>query len=357
MKKLWLSAVLSTLSVSAIADHGTYDLAGRFGIGAGLGFTSPLWGNNFDDASKGSLAYNLHGRYNLSSANSLQLNLSRLEFKEGLDLGANRNAKVYDVLFLHRCDALSRFSFVYGAGAGVADLSSIDPYDNLKLALKARAGAEYGITHDLFASVTVDYQYMNNMPGSDSDAPHLDAHALVPQANLTWYFGGAKEAAVVTAVAAAAAPVVAMDRDTDGDGVMDKKDKCPGTPAGSTVNAYGCVKEEKASIQVKVLFASGSAVVSPASNKEIEELATFLNEHKGTKAEIQGHTDSSGKAINNKKLSQFRADAVKNALINTHKIDAARLHAVGFGSEQPVADNKTAEGRLENRRVIAIITE
>lgn len=356
MKKLLLSSVLCSISTAAIAHDHNFDLNKRFGFGGGVGFALPIWGNDFDDASKQNIGYNLHGRYNLSSADSLSLGINRSDFKDGLGFSTNKHVTVYDVLFLHRHNAKARFSPIYGAGAGVADFSDIDPIDNLKFALKVRLGAEYALTHNLYASVTVDYQYINDMPGSSSDYNDIDTHFLKPQANLTWYFGQGEEKAAPAVEKAPVAAAIA-DKDTDGDGVMDKKDKCPSTTAGKSVNAYGCEAKEKVSIRVRVLFASGSTSVGPGSDSEIAELAQFLNEHSNTKAEIQGHTDSTGSPAKNKILSQARADAVKNALITKHNIPAERVNSVGFGSAQPVADNKTIEGRHDNRRVMAIISE
>ena len=68
------------------------------------------------------------------------------------------------------------------------------------------------------------------------------------------------------------------------------------------------------------------------------------------KIEIEGHTDNTGKAAFNQKLSQLRAEAVKTYMIKKG-IDAARLSVVGYGQEKPVADNSTSKGRAENRRV------
>ncbi|HRH91274.1 MAG TPA: OmpA family protein, partial [Agitococcus sp.] len=71
---------------------------------------------------------------------------------------------------------------------------------------------------------------------------------------------------------------------------------------------------------------------------------------------IEGHTDSSGNPAKNKTLSQERATAVMNMLIAEYGIPAARVTAIGYGSSKPVADNKTAEGKAKNRRVIAVLT-
>jgi outer membrane protein OmpA-like peptidoglycan-associated protein len=79
-------------------------------------------------------------------------------------------------------------------------------------------------------------------------------------------------------------------------------------------------------------------------------LVKLMTEETSIKVEIQGHTDNVGDAAKNKALSQKRADAVMK-YITTKGIDAARLTAVGYGQEMPVADNKTAAGKAKNRRV------
>ena len=135
------------------------------------------------------------------------------------------------------------------------------------------------------------------------------------------------------------------------------KDKCLGTTEGATVNAYGCVPEEKAHIEVEVHFASGKSNITDSSHSALEELGAFLNEHPKTKAEIQGHSDSTGIAAKNKILSRARAEAVKTYLVKNLKIDASRLSAEGYGSDKPIADNSTVIGRSENRRVMAVIAE
>ena len=80
-----------------------------------------------------------------------------------------------------------------------------------------------------------------------------------------------------------------------------------------------------------------------------------MKEHSSTSAEIEGHTDNTGKKSYNVWLSKKRAEAIKNYMISEFGIDASRLSAVGYGPDQPVSDNGTREGRAENRRVVAAI--
>ncbi|MEL6923872.1 MAG: OmpA family protein [Bacteroidota bacterium] len=97
-------------------------------------------------------------------------------------------------------------------------------------------------------------------------------------------------------------------------------------------------------------FASGSAEIAPTSRSEIENVARVLLAYKNVRVEIEGHTDNTGNRKNNKTLSKQRAEAIKAMLIQ-NGVDEARLQTKGYGSEAPVATNKTAAGRKENRRI------
>ena len=145
--------------------------------------------------------------------------------------------------------------------------------------------------------------------------------------------------------------------DTDRDGVADYQDQCPGTEAGLKVDTKGCAIElaEAVEIKLNVRFDNNASVVKPEYNAEIGDVAKFMNSYANTSVEVQGHTDSRGSDSYNQSLSQRRADAVRLVLINEFGIDASRVTAVGYGEAQPVADNETAAGREQNRRVVASI--
>ncbi|MFP4487394.1 MAG: OmpA family protein, partial [Campylobacterales bacterium] len=146
--------------------------------------------------------------------------------------------------------------------------------------------------------------------------------------------------------------VVVEDVDSDGDGVYDKYDECPGTPHKFTVNDVGCPIDYKFDIQ----FDFDSAKIKPQFKEEIVDFAEFMDNAPNYDAELQGYTDSVGNADYNKKLSQRRANAVKEEL-QKYGIASDRLKAVGYGESNPVASNKTKEGRYQNRRVHAKIIE
>lgn len=142
--------------------------------------------------------------------------------------------------------------------------------------------------------------------------------------------------------------------DTDNDGVNDEEDKCPTVPGTKANN--GCPEvtkemEQKMNYAAKrIFFITGSAKLSSKSNTALNEVVKILSDDKNVKLSVEGHTDNVGKAEYNKTLSDKRANSVK-AYLTSHGVDESRLTAEGFGMEQPVASNKTAKGRAQNRRV------
>ncbi|RZU48013.1 OOP family OmpA-OmpF porin [Fluviicoccus keumensis] len=142
--------------------------------------------------------------------------------------------------------------------------------------------------------------------------------------------------------------------DNDKDGVADYQDKCPDTKAGAVVDAQGCyvVLKNSESIALNVQFVTGKTEIVGDASAELNKVAEFMKRYPNVNVTIEGHTDSRGKPAKNQTLSQQRADAVREALVKLG-VDGARLKAVGYGAGQPVADNKTEEGRAKNRRVVA----
>jgi OOP family OmpA-OmpF porin len=154
------------------------------------------------------------------------------------------------------------------------------------------------------------------------------------------------------------------ERDSDGDGIPDVLDNCP-YEKGTLLN-HGCpatekqmvaVREDRIELFQKIYFASGKAVITPASLRLLDQLAGVLKTHpKVLKVQIDGHTDSRGNAAFNTRLSRLRAEAVLKALA-ARGVERSRLSARGFGSSQPIAPNNTAAGRELNRRVELTIVE
>ena len=122
-----------------------------------------------------------------------------------------------------------------------------------------------------------------------------------------------------------------------------------GLAAGS--DRYRAVGGDMVSLEVDVQFEFNSSVISSAYDDEIARAAEVLRENAGVRATVEGHTDSSGENKYNQWLSERRANAVRDMLINDHGISADQLVAIGRGEDYPIAGNDTAEGRAQNRRV------
>jgi outer membrane protein OmpA-like peptidoglycan-associated protein len=144
-------------------------------------------------------------------------------------------------------------------------------------------------------------------------------------------------------------------KDGDGDGVADHLDKCPDVPG--VAEQQGCeqakavLSETKIELKEAVYFDSGKATIKPVSFELLDDVAAILQRNPQVKkVVIEGHTDSTGAAEVNRRLSQARADAVKAYLVEKG-VEAARLETAGFGPDRPIADNKTRAGRDKNRRV------
>jgi OOP family OmpA-OmpF porin len=155
--------------------------------------------------------------------------------------------------------------------------------------------------------------------------------------------------------------------DTDGDGVANKFDKCPGTTSGTVVDGSGCpLKAQAPIVRERVIvteadrkvvdeaiknleFDLGKATIRSKSFETLDRVADLLVQ-KNFSLKLAGHTDNSGSMALNLRLSKDRAEAVKAYLVSKGA-NASRIEATGYGPNQPIASNSTAAGRQKNRRV------
>ena len=254
--------------------------------------------------------------------------------------------------------------------------------DGSRLAPKLGFGVLMALGQSNYTRAQVVADLGLRLDGTKNTGNGLDPYVGL---GLRFNFGGSAPvaatpvAAVAAPMAAAAPPPPPAPVDSDGDGVIDNLDKCPNTVAGAKVDANGCeldgdhdgvvdrldrcpttpagdkVDEVGCSLTMalQVNFDTDSANIKADSYVELDRFVGFLKAVPSARGELQGHTDSVGKDSYNLKLSQRRADAVM-AYVVGKGIDANRMTAKGYGETQPVGDNKTAEGRAQNRRVLFV---
>src|SRR6267142_834031 len=140
--------------------------------------------------------------------------------------------------------------------------------------------------------------------------------------------------------------------DADADGVFDGIDQCAGTPTGARVDAAGCpilFTEARTPVILRgVTFEVGKSALRPESFTVLDIVAASLVANPDIRIEIAGHTDSTGSAATNTRLSQSRADAVR-AYLAQKGVGPDRMIAKGYGPSVPIAPNTTAAGRAQNR--------
>ena len=151
------------------------------------------------------------------------------------------------------------------------------------------------------------------------------------------------------------------DPDNDKDGIPDVSDKCPnepGAPPDGCPKKYNLVvvTDKKIEIKQTVYFDTNKATIKKVSFALLNEVAQALKDNPKIEVEVQGHTDSQGNDNFNMKLSQNRANSVR-AYLMKQGVEANRMTAMGYGENVMIADNRTAEGRAQNRRVEFIITK
>ncbi|HEF4758386.1 TPA: OmpA family protein [Pseudomonas putida] len=156
----------------------------------------------------------------------------------------------------------------------------------------------------------------------------------------------------------------AQDGDEDGDGVFDRRDRCPDTPANTPVEHHGCpqpqypVSEKPAepappeviTLSNDVFFGFNQSDLTPTAQSELDAIMGKLLDADVVSIKVVGHTDSVGADAYNQALSERRASSVAQYLLS-QGVAPNKLTSEGKGETQPVADNETEEGRAKNRRV------
>ena len=318
------------------------------------------------------------------------------EFKPGQDTKVVRGA----FNGVYTFDEMSSVVPFAKIGGGLEKISNESQSVEDGFFLDAGAGAKVPFTENL--ALKLEAIYMAKLATQNSG--FADSNLIV-MAGITFAFGDhaqkeapvAKSAPVVEAeptpeptpvavapvAAVAAAPVVAaiIDGDDDKDGVLNSKDTCKETVTGAKVDASGCNVDNDndgvlnandickntpvdtkvnsdgcpQTVPLNVNFENNSDKIKSESQTQMQKYTDFLTKHTNYNAKIIGYTDSRGSASYNQKLSQRRAAAVVNDLIS-RGVSSTQLTSEGAGEANPIADNATAEGRAQNRRIEAQLT-
>ncbi|HEX5843231.1 MAG TPA: OmpA family protein [Pseudomonas sp.] len=178
-------------------------------------------------------------------------------------------------------------------------------------------GAKYYFTENFYARAGVEAQY--NIDQGDTE--------WAPSVGVGLNFGGGSQP-VAEVVEAAPAPVA--------------------EPVAAAEEPMELVR-----VELDVKFDFDKSSVKEESYGDIKNLADFMKQYPQTTTVVEGHTDSKGSDAYNQKLSESRANAVRDVLVNQYGVDATRVNAAGYGEARPVADNATDSGRAVNRRVEA----
>lgn len=152
-------------------------------------------------------------------------------------------------------------------------------------------------------------------------------------------------------------PIDPCTVDADRDGVMDCDDLCPGTARGLQVTAAGCPQPQKRpqAFVLDVKFAFAEANLQSRYVPDLDQVRVLLLRFPEMTVTLEGNTDSDGSAAYNQALSQARANACRKYLLSDPRIAPARVRAIGFGEQRPVASNADEAGRTQNRRSVATL--
>lgn len=321
----------------------------RIELGLGAGHTFPVANDDFRKSGSTGNSNQYWIGTSVSDHWSVGIQHSNLDFD-----GVNMESKVNSLVGIYRWRPGYQLHPLAIVGLGMSSTKFASGADG-KSGAAAQAG--FGVEYDTkFVSLGLlaSYYYM------DKTSPDRSSQAATPSLYVSFHdalsFDGTSVERKSEPVAVAAAPVAAASavavKDGDADGVSDENDKCPGTPSGLAVNKLGCAVKEKAQVKIQVEFAPGKSVVTEAYASEIQKLAEFMKAHSETSVVIAGHTDNTGNEKGNLAISKARAEAVA-AKVVSFGVEKSRVSAVGYGSKEPIADNKTLAGRQQNRRVMA----
>ena len=392
------------------------------GANAGVLSPTLFFGSNDFTKNKYELGYGISFREQLAHAFGLELNIMRgnisgdnsrnisgaangsrdgfSSFKTELAYYANLMGKVNvgNINYLHRKNVIN---FFVTAGAGYAGYAPkvvlangtvVDYKDNAadghkyihELIIPVGAGVKFRLSDGIALNLgyTANFVDGDNLDGASVRYPTKDRFSYgyggleftlgnPAKPNLDWVnpvalmYDELKDPTLRQEVEALKGRVSNVEKsvddlkkDSDGDGVSDQFDKCPGTPAGTIVDGSGCeIKFPKPDTTAatpgtysNIQFEFDSSVLRTSAYPTLDKVSADLRSNTTMTIELDGYASSEGSAAHNMRLSKDRANSVKTYLVNSG-VDAKRLKIKAYGETNPISDNSTEQGRVLNRRV------
>jgi OmpA-OmpF porin, OOP family len=355
MKRLILSGLLGGTAALAATVHAADE--------TGAWYVSPMGQYTFldgDRISKDGAGYQLGLGYNFAPNWAAEVNTSIGSFKIPAT-GASEQLPAVSLDFLYKFfpESLARPYLIAGGGAMNDRIAGAFNGHHANFA-EAGAGAFVAIgpqTGSFRALFRVEGKYRKAFAAATDFIPR-DPGDVVVSGGLLFMFGAPVPVVAAPPPPPPPPPPVAepppppppppAPLDSDGDGVPDSIDRCPNTPKGDKVDAYGCTIKDEIKLE-RVHFATDSAAILPESSEILDYGVATLKRYPEMVIEVRGHTDSTGSKQHNVVLSQHRAESVM-AYLKEHGVTNT-MTAKGYGEDLPLADNRTAEGRQQNRRV------
>lgn len=243
----------------------------------------------------------------------------------------------------------NRNSMIADAGAGLKYAFS----DNWSARIEGLAMHKFHKRNDfsfdnnfgLLAGVTYSFGSVASRNATAAENPAPAAAAAATEQTAAPAAPAAAAAAAASTATVAAAEAVTAPLDSDGDGVADAADKCPGSVKGFAVDADGCEVTPVFTFSFQINKADVPTSIAPKYKKYGEYI-----KRNNLNLKVVGHTDSTGTAAYNMKLSERRAQNVAK-IIESAGVPAGKITVEGKGETQPLMSNKTPEGRAANRRV------
>jgi len=363
VKRTLLATLVSAMSVGASADNAYYITFG------GAHTDHEVTKDYFDDYIKHSYDLELSGGYMIDEDTAVELSIVQPSPDQNDGRADVEQARLSGLFFFGE-DAIKPY-LTAGLGYGKASLNNFAEENAL---VSVGAGVQVAATDNFFLRAEYRYDDMVNevvehnnyvleaglrfggesvaKASTSSNNMTDEAEKQAAAAKAKAEADAAKAAAAAKAKAEAEKARLAAMADSDKDGVLDTKDKCASTPANTTVDADGC-PDFKGSLK-GVFFETSSARLTQNSQVVLDNAAAELKRYPNLAVEVQAYTDSRGSDALNLKISEERAQSVRNYLLSKG-VNADKVTAKGYGEANPIATNDTAEGRAQNRRVELVV--